>query len=203
MFRKIFVVALVAASVLVERAAGQSTGVPSFQSPYRAFARSEFGGVVSFPQPGGTGYEAMYRFGSGKLDVGVRGGLWDPIGLTPSSFLVGVEARSRVVTHSPDFPLDGAFVVGMGGNFRSGFSRFLFPVGVTLGRRLDLEDSQVSFSPYAQPTVFIRGGNNINTDMVFGLGLGVDVRLTHTFDARVSVGLGDIEGVSLGAVWLH
>ena len=203
MLRKTLVLVLGTVCVLAGSAFGQSTSMPSFQSPYRAFARSEFGGVVSFPQPGGTGYEGMYRFGSGRMDVGVRGGLWDPIGLTPSSFLVGVEARTRVVTHSRDFPLDGAFVFGVGGNFRSGFSRFIFPMGLTLGRRIDLEDTDVSFSPYAQPTAFLRGGNNVGTDLIFGLGLGMDVRLTRTFDARVSVGLGDIEGVSLGAVWLH
>jgi hypothetical protein len=202
MFRQTMLVALIAAA-LTAPAYGQSTGVPSFQSPYRAFARSEFGGVVSFPEPGGTGYEGMYRFGSGRLDVGVRGGLWDPIGLAPSSFLAGVEARSRVVTHSEDFPLDGGFVFGMGGNFRSGFSRFMFPMGVTLGRRINLENSEVSFSPYVQPTAFLRGGNSIPTDLIFALGLGADVRLTRSFDARVSVGLGDVEGVSLGAVWVH
>jgi len=203
MVRKTPLVALALAVFLTVPAAAQSTGVPSFQSPYRAFVRSEFGGVVSFPQPNGTGYEGMYRFGSGRVDVGVRAGIWDPIGLAPSSMLAGVEIRERAVTHTQDFPLDGAFVFGMGGNFRSGFQRFLIPGGLTLGRRVDLKDSNVSFSPYVQPTAFLRGGNNINTDMIFGMGLGVDVRLARAFDTRVSIGVGDVEGVSLAAVWIH
>src|SRR5262249_4807060 len=149
---------------------------------------SEFGAIVSFPEPNGTGYEGMYRFGSGRVDVGVRAGLWDPIGLTPSSLLAGLEIRERAVTHTADFPLDRAFVFGMGGGFRSGNSQFLIPGGLSLGRRVDLKDSNVSFSPYVQPTAFIRGGNNRNTDMVFGMGLGCDVRLARSFDTRVSVG---------------
>jgi len=203
MFRKIALLFVTVLGIATMEAAAQSPGVPSYQSPYRAFGRSEFGGVVSFPQPGGTGYEGMYRFGSGNLDVGVRGGLWDPIGLAPSALLAGIDARTRVVTHSREFPLDGSFVFGMGGLFRSGVSRFHFPLGVSLGRRVDLKDSNVSFSPYVQPTAFLRGGNNMATEFIFGLGVGVDVRLTRSFDTRVSIGLGDVEGVSLGAVWVH
>ena len=39
------------------RLSAQSTGLPSFNAPYRAFQRSEFGGVLSFPNPGGTAFE--------------------------------------------------------------------------------------------------------------------------------------------------
>jgi hypothetical protein len=37
----------------------------------------------------------------------------------------------------------------------------------------------------------------------FAFGLGADFRLSRLFDARVSVGLGDIEGISVSAVWVH
>jgi hypothetical protein len=33
--------------------------------------------------------------------------------------------------------------------------------------------------------------------------LGADFRLSRSFDVRASAGLGDIEGVSIGAVWVH
>jgi len=64
-----------------------------------------------------------------------------------------------------------------------------------------LQNSNVSIVPYVQPTGFltIDGGS----DFLFGLGLGADFRLTPRFDARISAGLGDIEGVSIGAVWVH
>jgi hypothetical protein len=41
------------------------------------------------------------------------------------------------------------------------------------------------------------------TDLKFTLGLGADFRLSHSFDARFSAGIGDLHGVSLAAVWLH
>ncbi|HEX4627842.1 MAG TPA: hypothetical protein VH137_03550 [Gemmatimonadales bacterium] len=50
-------------------ARGQATGMPSFNAPYRAFQRSEFGVVLSFPDGGGTAVEGVYRYASGKLDL--------------------------------------------------------------------------------------------------------------------------------------
>ena len=55
--------------------------------------------------------------------------------------------------------------------------------------------------PYVQPTLFILAGDASGTD--FGLGLGADFRFTPRFDGRFSAGLGDVDGVSLGFVWLH
>ena len=108
-------VTVLAATLLVGLAAGagaQATGMPSFNAPYRAFQRSEFGGVLSFPDGGGTGFEGVYRYASGKLDIGLRGGFFDPGGAAKTVLLVGAEARERVITHTLDFPLDGAIVFG-------------------------------------------------------------------------------------------
>jgi hypothetical protein len=49
--------------------------------------------------------------------------------------------------------------------------------------------------------MFIAIGSD--TDVFFSLGLGGDFRLTKRFDARVSAGIGDLEGISIGAVWVH
>ena len=182
-------------------AAAQATGTPTFNAPYRAFTRSEIGLLVSFPDPGGTAFEGAYRASSGKFDIGFKGGLWDPCGPCKTVLLAGVEARERVLTHTQDFPLDGALIVGLGGNFVSGGSVMILPVGLSLGRRLDMQGSQVSIVPYVQPTAFLTvdGGSNVN----FTLGLGADFRLSRAFDARISAGLGDLKGVSLSAVWVH
>lgn len=193
---------LVGLAALATQAGAQATGTPSFNAPYRAFTRSEIGLVFSFPNGGGTAFEGVYRMSSGKLDVGVRAGLFDPGGPGGNSILlVGAEGRERVLTHSVDFPLDGALVVGVGGQFVSGASLLIVPVGLSLGRRVDLQGSRVSIVPYVQPTAFLTvdGGS----DVLFGLGLGADFRLSPRFDARISAGLGDIEGVSIGAVWVH
>ena len=193
---------LVAMLMLLGAAAqAQATGTPTFNAPYRAFVHSELGVVMSFPDGGGTALEGVYRMASGNFDVGFEGGMLAPGRGADAELLAGVEARERVVTHTSDFPLDGALVFGAGARLVSGASELIVPVGLSLGRRLDLEDSPVSIVPYVQPTAFLTfdGGSALR----FALGLGADVRLSRRFDARLSAGLGDISGLSLGAVWVH
>jgi hypothetical protein len=181
-------------------ARAQATGTPSYNAPYRAFERSEIGLVISFPDGGSTAFEGVYRMASRRFDIGFRAGILDAQA-GDAVFLLGAEARQRVITHSTDFPLDGALIVGLGARLVSNNSFLLLPVGLSLGRRIDVEGSQVSIVPYVQPTVtFILGDNS---DVAFALGLGADFRLTRRFDARVSAGIGDLEGVSIGAVWVH
>jgi hypothetical protein len=181
-------------------ARAQATGTPSYNAPYRAFERSEIGLVISFPDGGSTAFEGVYRMANRRFDLGFRAGIFDAQA-GDAVFLLGAEARQRVITHSTDFPLDGALIVGLGARLVSNNSFLLLPVGLSLGRRIDVEGSQVSIVPYVQPTVtFILGDNS---DVAFALGLGADFRLTRRFDARVSAGIGDLEGVSIGAVWVH
>lgn len=186
---------------LTTRAAAQATGMPSFNAPYRAFKSSEIGISLSFPEGGATAFEGVYRFASGKFDLGFRGGILDP-DAGDASLLLGAEARQRVVTHTENFPLDGALVLGIGGAFSSGNSNVIIPVGLSLGRRVDPKDSKISIVPYVQPTGTFIAGNG-SSDFFFTLGLGSDFRLSPRFDARISAGLGDLEGVSLSAVWVH
>src|SRR2546425_1206661 len=114
MRRDVMVLVAVLAGALPQAATTQATGMPSFNAPYRAFQRSELGAVFSFPNGGGTGFEGMYRYASGTLDIGLRGGIFDPPGSGKAVLLAGVEARQRVITHTIDFPLDGAIVFGAG-----------------------------------------------------------------------------------------
>src|SRR5258708_25032090 len=100
MGREAVLLAVAAVAGLVPLARGQATGMPSFNAPYRAFQRSEFGAVFSFPDGGGTGIEGAYRYASGKLDLGLRGGIFDPPGSSKAVLLAGVEARQRVITHT-------------------------------------------------------------------------------------------------------
>lgn len=200
--RRSLTLLFIAGALCVSEAAAQATGMPSFNAPYRAFSRSEIGLVFSFPNGGGTAFEGAFRKASGKFDIGFRGGILDPGGAGSTILLLGVEARERVLSHTVDFPLDGALVFGIGGWFGSGNSTLLVPVGLSLGRRIDLEGSTVSIVPYVQPTGTLAAGSG-NSDFLFTLGLGADFRLSPRFDARVSAGLGDLEGVSLSAVWVH
>lgn len=180
----------------------QATGMPSYNAPYRAFQKSEIGGVVSFPNGDGVAFEGVYRFAKGKFDLGLRGGMWAPGGGASSVVLLGAEGRQRVITHSQDFPLDGAITGGIGVQFTSDASALVVPVGLSLGRRMGPKDSSITIVPYAQPTAAVIIDEN-DTNVRFTLGLGADFKLSRNFDARISVGIGDINGLSLAAVWLR
>ncbi len=177
----------------------QSTGMPSYNAPYRAFERHEFGGTLSFPDGDFTGLEGQFGFGYKTFDFGLRGGILDTPGDTEA--LLGGTGRVRVVTHSQTFPLDGAVIFGAG---TIGFDNLIVPGGISLGRRVDFENSSVSIVPYGQPTLFlVFDDNDLNDTIQFGLGLGIDVRFGNAFDIRASFGIGDFDGFAVSAVWVR
>lgn len=196
-------VAIIIASVVsVSGAAAQASGFPSFNAPYRAFRDHEAGFAVSFPGLDDAAVEGLYRFGRGKFDIGLRGGVWFIDNARGSDEIValGVEARQRILTHSDDFPADGALIIGAGVQVGA-IDNFIPSIGVSFGRRVDIEDSDISIIPYVQPNLWWFIGDT--DEVLFSLGLGADFRLSPRFDLRVSVGVGDIDGLSVGAVWIR
>jgi len=197
--RKLVLLAVLFAPVT---AAAQSTGTPVFAAPYRAFAKSEIG--LSLSDPGsGVALEGFYKAGHKNWDVGFRGGFWDlGAGTNSTAILLGVDGRTRVLTHSQSFPLDGALTLGAGASLVNQFNQFMFPIGISLGRRVDLEGSSTSFVPYFQPVLTPVFGNG-NSDLLFSIGLGADVKLNRQVDLRVSGAIGDMDGVSVSVAWLR
>jgi hypothetical protein len=184
-------------------AGAQATGTASFNAPYRAFERYEFGGTLSFNRYSVTGVEGQIRVGYRQFDVGARGGMLFRSG--SNAVVLGVEGRGRVLTHTEQFPLDGAVVTGLGVAFNGGTGGNI-PVGLSLGRRLEFEGSQISIVPYAQPTLNVAFGHGAGTHAGFSFGFGLDARLSQFFDARVSAGLAStwgIEGFAVSAVWIR
>jgi opacity protein-like surface antigen len=95
--------------------------------------------------------------------------------------------------------VDGALTAGIGGSFGD-FSQGYIPVGLSLGRRIELEGG-ISFVPYLQPVIGFTFGDD--SDAIFAVGLGVDFKLSKTFDLRVTGGLGDIDGIGIGFAWIR
>ena len=112
----------------------------------------------------------------------------------------GIDGRVLVAHHSEKFPLDASLTAGFGGLFASGTSHFYIPLGASLGRQVLLENSNISFTPFVAPVIAPNFGDGPD-DTLFGLGLGVDIALSKTFDARVSGALGDYDGVGVGLAW--
>ena len=91
--------------------------------------------------------------------------------------LLGGNFRTRVLSYSESFPLDGALTVGAGLNVGDGDDLIYLPVGLSVGRRFELEGSKTTFTPYVHPTLIPVIGASGGSDVGFALGLGVDMRL--------------------------
>lgn len=200
MVRKLALLGVLVLGAAVD-AAAQTVGTPVFMAPYRAFTKSEISGTFSDPGAGWA-LEGAYRYGQGRFDVGFRAGILnynDSNDEDAVQFLAGVDVRFRVIEHTEDFPLDGALTAGVGGSFGD-FSQGFIPVGLSLGRRVELEDG-FSFVPYLQPVLGFTFGDE--SDAIFAVGLGVDFKLSKTFDLRITGGLGDIDGIGIGFAWIR
>jgi hypothetical protein len=183
--------------------AAQETGTPMFKAPYRAFTSHEFGAAFSDPGEGVSfALEGFYSYGRGSNDFGIRAGVADP-DEGDTRILLGGDFRTRVINYSESFPLDGALTVGAGVNFGDGDDLIYLPVGLSVGRRFELEGSKTTFTPYAHPTLIPVIGASGGSDVGFALGLGVDMRLGQDWSARVSGGLGDLEGVGVALTYVR
>ena len=180
-------------------ASAQETGTPVFSAPYRAFEKHELGVSLSAPEGADLGFEGFYSFASGRNDFGIRAGFLDD---DHTDFVIGGRFRARLITHSEDFPLDGALTVGVGGVFYEGGSVVRVPIGLSLGRRFDSKSSGISFVPYLQP-VLVPTFSEGDSRMDFALGLGLDIRLSRRFDLRVCGAVGDLEGFAVSFAWVR
>jgi hypothetical protein len=190
-------------ALTASESAAQETGTPIFHAPYRAFTNHEFGASLSDPGDAADfALEGFYRYGRGNNDFGLRAGFADGAGDLEARFLLGGNFRTRLVSYSESFPLDGALTLGLGTSLGDGPDVFFLPVGLTLGRRFELEGSKTSFIPYAHPVIVPRFGGG-DDDVGFALGLGVDVRFSDSWAIRASGGLGDIEGVGVSLTYLQ
>lgn len=198
----LLVAAVIAFSV--PGAAAQETGTPMFKAPYRVFKQHEFGAAFSDPGEGVSfALEGFYSYGRGNNDFGLRAGIADPDGPGDTRILLGGDFRTRVLSYSESFPLDGALTVGAGINIGDGDDLIYLPVGLSVGRRFELEGSKTTFTPYAHPVIVPVLGASGGSDVGFALGLGVDLRFSDEWAARVSGGVGDLEGVGLALTYIH
>jgi len=192
---------LLAALCLVVTAplTAQSTGTPVFHAPYRAFDRYEIGANVS--DAGNIAIEGFYGFShtGARWDFAIRGGVQDngDCDGCKAGLLIGLDARYRVIDQSDDFPLDGALITGAGAHLVSGGSRLFIPIGLSLGRRVQFENSNSSLVPYVEPVIIPTFGDG-DSDVGVALGLGADLRINRRFELRLGIGIGDIENFSVG-----
>jgi hypothetical protein len=184
-------------------AGAQETGTPIFKSPYREFTAHELG--LSLSDPGSVydfALEAFYGYGRGQNDFNLRGGFANGSGNLDTKVLLGADFRTQVLSYSESIPLDGSLTVGFGASIGDGPDRFFLPVGISVGRRFDLEGSNTTFVPFAQPVIIPTFGGG-NSDVNFALGLGVDIKFSASWAVRASGALGDLDGVGISLAYLR
>ena len=71
------------------------------------------------------------------------------------------------------------------------------PIGLSLGRRVQFENSSSSLVPYVEPVIIPTFGDG-DSDVGVALGLGADLRINRRFELRLGIGIGDIENFSVG-----
>jgi hypothetical protein len=196
------IVVLALVGGVASQSVAQETGTPVFKAPYRAFENHEFGASLSDTEGISFALEGFYRYGKGANDFSLRGGFADVEGGGDAAFLIGGDFRTQVVNYSESFPFDGSLTLGLGGIFGEGDDSFLVPIGISLGRRFDLEGSETTFVPYLHPVIVPRFGGE-DDDVDFALGLGVDVKFSERWAVRASGGLGDIEGVGISLAYIR
>lgn len=187
----------VCALALATPAMAQETGTPMFKAPYRGFNNYQFGFDISFPEGADFALEGTYQFASGPHDFGLRAGI-DKCGDSCTFFLAGGNFRTRVFRASEQVPVDAALTVGFGTQIGEGIAAFDVPVGVSVGRMLKIQNSQVTFTPYVHPVIVPVFGKDVNSDVLFALGLGADINVNRNFAIKVSGGVGDIQGIGFG-----
>lgn len=199
MIRRVIGAVVLGAVLAAEAASAQQLGTPVFKSPYQAFKKTEINGYISDPGDGAdVAIEGAFRMARKSFDFGLTAGFID---IEPdAAFGIGIDGRMAVLKHSEDIPLDGALTAGFGALFSDGNAGFSIPLGFSIGRMIDLEDSNVSFTPYAHPILAPWFGD-FDDEVLFALGLGVDVALSQAFEVRVSGAIGDYEGVAVGVAW--
>jgi hypothetical protein len=184
-------------------ASAQETGTPIFKAPYRAFTSHEIGVSLSDPGEGiSLALEGFYRYGKDANDFSIRGGFADLNGSGGTRLLIGGDFRTQVLSYSESFPLDGSLTLGVGANVGDGRDAYYIPVGISLGRRFDLEGSNTTFVPYFHPVVVPTFGGG-ESDVNFALGLGVDIRFSEQWAVRASGGIGDIDGVGISVAYIR
>ena len=187
--------ALLATAAATQRVCAQATGLPTFFAPTRVFRSTELGATLSRPGGDATALEGRLGFALARADLALRAGYADPGGAGDGSFVAGIEARVPVLGHSPTFPLDGAFILGVGRAFEDGGGETFVPLGLSLGRRLRLDPGALHLTPYVQPTVIF------TSNTLFAVGLGVDVWIRGLPEVRVNWAVADMDGWSVSLFW--
>lgn len=174
-----------------------------WESPLMVGPGSPGGLSILLADPGaGIGVFAHWMSGAERNRLGFRLGLAEEGG--PNDDLAvfgGVDVSGPVLSHSRDFPLDLAWVGGVGAGVGSN-TLLSIPFGMAFGRVITSED--VWFHPYLTPRfivdAYLGDGTRDDLDLGFALDLGADFAFSGSWAFRFGASVGDRDGIAVGLV---
>ena len=198
------ILALVLLAGSAATSVAQETGTPVFKAPYRAFESHEFGASFSDYEAVSGALEAFYTYGvRTRTTSGCGPASPTPRGRTiPGSCWVARSGPGSL-EYSESFPLDGALTARAGRELSgagttSSSSRRHQPRPQVRSRRLQhhasLRTSTRCWSRSSAAVIRTWSSRSV---------LGVDIRFSERWAARVSGGIGDIEGVGISLAYIR
>ena len=181
-------------------AAAQAWDTPSFLAPAGG---DDIGAYYVQPEGADWGVMGIWRQ-RGNLNLGARVGVVQPsFGGADLVWLVGGESWGTLVSAGAGLPVDAAWTLGFGASFGNGLTYARIPLGVTIGRWVDL--GGVAIQPYAHPRVgidiFAPDEGDAETELAYLADVGIDVALGAALTVRAGISLGDGEAVGIGVAY--
>ncbi|MGI9078462.1 MAG: outer membrane beta-barrel protein [Gemmatimonadaceae bacterium] len=168
---------------------GQAWNYPSFQPPVHVAREYNFA-IASGGDAGAT-FVGQWREGfRSNTHLGFEAGVSDG-GDGDSRILLGAGFATTVFGSQPNLPLDIHLTAGAYPSFGGGTTLVRVPVGLTLGKRLALQN--FAMTPYAHPRLsldFCSGDfcfDDDNLDFSINFDLGADIEINPQLGFRVSI----------------
>ena len=171
---------------------------PTFMGPRPG---SDLGVYLIDADYGDVGLQGIWRTSDGT-NLGLRAGFLD----TPGDAIVtlGAETWGDIAVQDADFPLDLSWTAGVGA-WLNGSTVVSVPVGVSIGRTIDIEGSNVSVQVYGHPRLGLAIYENAADDLDLDLGglfdLGADFHLSSDLAIKVAASFGDSDALGIGLAW--
>ena len=200
-------VALVVVALLglARSGAAQYYDMPQFITPYDETGVGLYLVFVNGIED--VGGMATFRKAGSDVNIGFRGSINDVGGGGDIALNAGLDLYKQFVSASDEFPLDVAWVTGIGlGWVTSDFDDFgilRIPGGVSMSRQLQTDDGKWTLSPYASPRLALDIGLGAadDTELHFDVDLGLEAQFTQSWLLRFGVTVGHEEALGFGIVF--
>lgn len=168
---------------------------PSFLGPRPG---SDIGLYLVDGEGSSFGFHGVWRTDANP-NLGLRLGYLDAG--ADDILLFGAETWGDVILESADFPLDLTWTAGAGA-WVNGSTTVSVPVGLSIGKTFDLEDSPIAIQFYGHPrlalVIFENANNDLDLDLDGQFDLGSDFFLSPDLTLRVAASLGRFDALGIG-----